>query len=102
MHRYGSLVTAGLMLFCSGVVANELPTPHEDLPEAFTQLLPRGEIPSIDEPRFVSADEAEIDDEAWVFGVEINGVAKAYSLNLLNRHEVVNDRFGDRPVAAVW
>jgi len=37
-----------------------------------------------------------------LLGVEIDGVAKVYRLNLLNRHEVVNDRFGDRPVAAVW
>jgi hypothetical protein len=32
----------------------------------------------------------------------IEGEAHAYSLNLLNHHEVVNDRFGDTPVAAVW
>ena len=37
-----------------------------------------------------------------ILGIAINGEAKAYSLNLLNRHEVVNDRFADLPVAAVW
>ena len=82
--------------------AEELPTPHPDLPDAFSQLIPRGRIASIDQPQFVTASEAEIADEAWVLGVEIDGQAKAYSLNLLNRHEVVNDRFGELPVAAVW
>jgi hypothetical protein len=37
-----------------------------------------------------------------VLGVEVEGVAKAYSLNLLNHHEVVNDRSGDTAYAAVW
>ena len=32
----------------------------------------------------------------------MDGQARAYSLNLLNAHEVVNDRFGDRPVAVIW
>ena len=66
------------------------------------QILPRGRIAAVFEPRFVTAAEAEIADDAWVLGVVIDGRAKAYSLNLLNRHEVVNDRFGDLPVAAVW
>lgn len=72
------------------------------LPLGVQQILPRGGIPAIFEPEFVPASDAEIPDGAWVLGVEVDGVAKAYSLNLLNRHEVVNDQFGDRPLAAVW
>ena len=37
-----------------------------------------------------------------VHGWFMNGEARAYSLNLLNEHEVVNDRFGDTAVAVVW
>ena len=65
-------------------------------------MLPRGAIPAVFQPVFVTADSADIPDDAWVLGVEIEGEAHAYSLNLLNHHEIVNDRFGDRPVAAVW
>jgi len=75
---------------------------QDELPEGVEQILPRGRIAAVFEPQFVTASEAEIADDAWVLGVVINGRAKAYSLNLLNRHEVVNDRFGDLPVAAVW
>ena len=78
------------------------PQPEGEVPPGYTQILPRGKIASIDEPVFVKAAEAEIDDDAWVLGVEIDGVAKAYSLTVLNHHEVVNDRFGELPVAAVW
>ena len=71
-------------------------------PAGVEQLLPRGGIPAVFEPEFVTAAEAKIADDAWVFGVYIDGVAKAYSLNLLNEHEVVNDSSGDTKFAAVW
>lgn len=74
----------------------------DKLPSAFQQLLPRGQIASVDTPRFVSAEEADLPPEAWVLGVVINGEARAYSLNLLNRHEIVNDRIGEKTFAAVW
>jgi hypothetical protein len=65
-------------------------------------LMPRGGIPAVFEPRFVPADEADLPDSAWILGVAIGGEAHAYSLNLLNGHEVVNDAMGGRPIAAVW
>jgi hypothetical protein len=62
----------------------------------------RGRIPAVDNPQFVPASAAKLPPEAWVLGVVIDGQARAYSLNLLNAHEVVNDRFGDRPIAVIW
>lgn len=76
--------------------------PPEPVPPGVEQILPRGRIAAVVEPQFVRAAEAEIPDDAWVLGVEIAGVAKAYSLNLLNRHEVVNDHSGNVAFAAVW
>jgi len=78
------------------------PAVAEDLPEGVEQILPRGRIAAVLDPEFISAAEAGMPDDAWVLGVEISGEARAYSLNLLNRHEVVNDRIGGLPVAAVW
>jgi hypothetical protein len=75
---------------------------QEDIPDGVEMLMKRGGIPAIFEPEFVPADEAELPDDAWIFGVEIGGVAKAYSLNLLNHHEVVNDESGGQPFATVW
>jgi len=74
----------------------------EELPEGVEQILERGKIAAISNPQFVTADEAEIADDAWVLGVEIDGQTRAYSLNLLNRHEVVNDQIGEKSFAAVW
>ena len=86
----------------TGFAQTTQPPPPADLPDGVEQLIPRGRIAAVFEPEFVPADEAEIEDEAWVLGVVIDGEARAYSLNLLNRHEVVNDRVGDQPIAAVW
>jgi hypothetical protein len=74
----------------------------EEPPPGVEQILPRGRIAAVFEPRFVPAAEAEIADDGWVLGVVIDGQARAYSLNLLNRHEVVNDRIGEHSFAAVW
>ncbi len=82
--------------------AEPAPEPPAGLPPEFQQIIPRGRIASVDAPRFVAAGEAEIPDDAWVLGVEIGGQAKAYSLNLLNQHEIVNDSIGEQSFAAVW
>ena len=57
---------------------------------------------TVDSPRFVPAAKAKLPPEAWVLGVVVEGEARAYSLNLLNRHEIVNDVVGDKAFAAVW
>jgi hypothetical protein len=100
----GSLSLPWLAAAAIGVASGESPeaAPRPHLPSEYQQVLPRARIASINRPEFVLASEADLPDDAWVFGVEIDGVAKAYSLNLLNRHEIVNDSFGERPVAAVW
>jgi hypothetical protein len=76
--------------------------PKEDLFKSYVQLMERGGIPAVFDPQYVPAEEAEIDPETWVLGVVIEGQARAYSLNLLNHHEVVNDAIGETQFAAVW
>ena len=85
-----------------GVMGPAVALAEETVPEGVTILLPRGGIPAIFEPTFVSASEADIPDDAWILGIVIDTEAHAYSLNLLNEHEVVNDRLAGRPIAAVW
>jgi len=89
----------GLFISVSGLV---LADSSSSVPKGVVQLIPRGQIAAVFEPAFVSAVEAEMDDGAWVLGVVVDGQPRAYSLNLLNRHEVVNDQVGERSFAAVW
>jgi hypothetical protein len=100
-----SLIPFALALLSVPACAAEPPAPPQGAdapPPGVEQILARGGIPAIFAPQFVGAGEARIPDEAWVLGVVVEGVAKAYSLNLLNQHEVVNDRSGDTAFAAVW
>jgi len=53
-------------------------------------------IPAIDQPVFISARDADVlqpDDR--ILGIEINGVARAYPISILNWHEIVNDSIDD-------
>jgi hypothetical protein len=60
-------------------------------------------IPSIDEPAFVGADEAEfLSGVDVVFGVVHDGVVKAYSQRILAQHEIVNDTVAGDPVAVTY
>ena len=79
-----------------------VPTPEREY--EIVTLLPPDAIPSISNPSFVSAEEAgdEYGPDELVLGVEIDGDARAYSVPLLSRHEIVNDVVGGKPIAVTW
>ncbi len=60
-------------------------------------------IPSIDNPKFQSSEEAAwLDDQDLVIALEVNGEAKAYPFRILNVHEIVNDNIGGEAVAVTY
>jgi hypothetical protein len=65
---------------------------------------PRDAIPSIDAPRFIGPDAAA----EWLAGnepviaLQIEGQARAYPLQILTWHEIVNDSVGGVPVAVTF
>ena len=63
---------------------------------------PKDGIPAIDRPRFVAAAEARLAADDRVLGIAVDGVARAYPIRILNWHEVVNDRFGERDVIVTY
>ena len=57
-------------------------------------------IPALDEPVVTPAAEGDwYPDEAIVFGVVIDGEARAYPKNIMEVHEMVNDTIGGRDMA---
>ncbi len=70
--------------------------------DAIRTLLPFDAIPAITDPQFVSANEAQLDPNAPVIGVTFKGESRAYSLYLLNGHEIVNDVVGEQKIATTW
>ncbi len=64
---------------------------------------PRDGIPPIDEPRFVGVEQADfLDDREPVLVVEQDGRARAYPLQILVWHEIVNDDFAGTPLAVTY
>ena len=54
-------------------------------------------IPAADNPEVLTADEATwLDDDDIVFGIEINGEARAYPRQIMEVREMVNDTLGGR------
>jgi hypothetical protein len=67
-------------------------------------LLPPDAIPSIDNPVFLTVEEAdnEYQPDEEILGVVFDGEARAYSVPLLSSHEIVNDTVAGRKIAVTW
>ena len=67
-------------------------------------VLGKDGIPAILNPELIPAEQAtvQMEPEERVLGVSIDGDHRAYPLNLLSRHEIVNDTVGGVPVAVTW
>ncbi|MEM9561254.1 MAG: DUF3179 domain-containing protein [Actinomycetota bacterium] len=65
--------------------------------------VPPDGIPPIDAPMFTAAGDVDYltDDEAVIL-VEVDGDARAYPIQILIWHEIVNDTFGDVPVSITY
>ena len=74
------------------------------LEEIVSGGVPKDGIPAIDDPRFVAVIAADdwLADGEPVAVVRRNGVAKAYPLQILIYHEIVNDRVGGDPIAVTY
>lgn len=78
--------------------AEGLPEPTLDM-DRVQQLLPADGIPAIDDPTFLETGEADfVDDREPVLAVEVDGDARAYPVQILTWHEIVNDTIGGRPI----
>jgi hypothetical protein len=62
------------------------------------------DIPSLNRPRFESVQDADgwLNAREPVQVAEINGDARAYPLQILMWHEIVNDEVGGEPVAVTY
>jgi len=60
-------------------------------------------IESIDEPEFINGENAQhyLENEP-VMVVNYNGESKAYSLKIMQKHEVVNDEFNKKPLVITY
>ena len=74
-----------------------------DLSEIISGGPPKDGIPSIDNPVFVPVSQpGDLSPTEPVISLEIDGDARAYPLQILIWHEIVNDVVGGKPVAVTY
>ncbi len=112
--RAAILATVGALLLAWTIVvgataayAQRAPMPEERIGDGvLVTVLPKDAIPALRNPEFLTREQAEslmADDEPVLGLVDPQtGQAKAYSLWHLDRHEIVNDRLGGKPIAVTW
>ncbi len=81
----------------------EFPPPVIDPTLIRSGGVPPDGIPPIDDPVFLAVDDVDfLSDAEAVILVEVDGDARAYPVQILIWHEIVNDQFGDTPVAVTF
>lgn len=73
-------------------------------PQQLNYGLGREAFPALLKPEFMSAEEADqwFPQDSRVLAVKVNDQVKVYPVDLLVRHEVVNDEVGGRPIFAAY
>ena len=74
-----------------------------DVDHVFQGCPKRDCIPSIDQPEFLPANQVDfLDPDDLLISVSHAGETRAYPTRILDRHEIVNDRFGETPLAVTY
>lgn len=85
-------------------VVDPTPTPLVPLSEIISGGPPPDGIPPIDAPKYIAIAEADewLADREPVIAVQINREARAFPLQIMTWHEIVNTEFGDTPVTVTY
>ena len=86
-----------------GLANVEGPSPLVPLNEIISGGPPPDGIPPVDTPRFLEVDQVDfLADNEPVLAVDIDGDARAYPVQILMWHEIVNDTVGGVPVSVTY
>ncbi len=106
------LVLISSFFACDISVENPTPDPTEN-PQFANWLIPKNQIinrgtpddmiPSIDDPKFLTTSKVDfLEDDDLVLGISVNSEFRAYPINILNYHEVVNDAFMNHEIMIAY
>jgi hypothetical protein len=86
------------------MTAGSFPEPLVPLEEIISGGPPPDGIPPIDDPQFVGVGEADewLEDAEPVVALEVGDDARAYPVQIMIWHEIVNDKVGDDPVSVTY
>lgn len=100
------ICAAAVLTACSTQDAGR-PTPDKSASEGVTEDIisggvPKDGIPSVDDPKFTSVSETDLNPDDIVFGVAQNDTAKAYPRHILVHHEIVNDEINGDNISVTY
>ncbi len=101
----GGIFLTFFLLGFSSQSYNGFPVEHHAIPldEILSGGPPKDGIPSLDNPQFVQAKDADfLDDKDRILGISRPHQAKAYPIKILNWHEIVNDTLGNLPIVMTY
>jgi hypothetical protein len=85
------------------MTADGLPEPLVDPSEVISGGPPPDGIPSIDDPRFLATQDVDfLEEQEPVLSLEIGGEARAYPIQIMIWHEIVNDTVGGSSVTVSY
>ncbi len=85
------------------MTAEGLPEPLVDPAEVMSGGPPPDGIPPIDNPKFLPATEVGfLEANEPVLSLEVEGETRAYPIQVMIWHEIVNDTYGDTPVTVTY
>ncbi len=72
--------------------------------DRWAPVLPMDAIASITHPDFTTAEKTDLwlKDDDLVLGIVYRDIVRSYPVRILDRHEIINDWFGDIPVAVTY
>ena len=96
-------VTVSGLTIAGGGSIEGAPAPLIDLNELRSGGPPPDGIPSIDEPKFLTPSQVDfLEENEPVLALDIDGDVRAYPVQILTWHEIVNDTVGGVPVSVTY
>ncbi len=98
-----NVTTSGLGLHRDRSTPDGVPEPLVEFDEVRSGGPPPDGIPPVDEPRFLRVEDVDfLADNEPVLALEIEGDARAYPVQIMTWHEIVNDTVGGVPVTVSY
>ena len=110
MSKYGifSAVT-GLILISTqmAMAIKERPSKQELEEEYFSssfRAAPRDAFPVLFDPPMGNVEDGDrvLEPNEWIIGIALKGEAKAYPVDVMGFHELINDVVGGMPITVCW
>jgi hypothetical protein len=94
-----NVTVSGFEIWRAGFAPDGVPEPLVHLDEIRSGGPPPDGIPPIDDPKYLAIDDVDfLSDNEPVLAFELNGEARAYPVQIMTWHEIVNDTIGGVPV----